>query len=63
MSFRIKFSGTWRSACELFLGDAAGVLFDEGERGREVIVMRASSSCWQDQRTQRLRYRLPALRP
>jgi hypothetical protein len=42
-SFRIRSSGTWRSECEVFLGDA------EEERGREVIVMCASrhvSSDW-----------------
>lgn len=47
-SFRTRSSGTWRSACEVILGDAVGALLAsvdraEEERGREVIVIRASS--------------------
>ena len=68
-SFKMKSSGTWRSACEVILGDTAGALlaselFDraEEERGREVIVIHASSYM-QTQRARSLRCRLLALRP
>jgi hypothetical protein len=50
-SFRTRSSGTWRSECEVFLGDAAGALFAEEERGREVIVMCASRHVSSDWRT------------
>jgi hypothetical protein len=66
-SFKTKSSGTWRSACEVSLGDTAGALFAselfdraEEERGREVIVIRASSYM-QTQRAQSLRCDLLAL--
>jgi hypothetical protein len=42
-SFKSKSSDKWRSACEETCGNAAGALFVEEERCREVIVMCASS--------------------
>jgi len=44
-SFRIESPGAWRPAFEECLGDAEGALFAEEERGREVILMCAFSSC------------------